>query len=227
MAKQNNSFIKALIIWLILYAIPLFLAAGDLSWWNAWAFVGINFISIAFINLVIYKNNPDLSRERASARQATKKWDKILVGLLVGLMPLVTNIIAGLDRRFAWTGIISREESIVGLLVFAASTGLVVWSMWVNKFFSSHYHIQSERGHVVIKSGPYALVRHPGYLGMLLGTLSLPILLESIPALWLGMVSSVLIFFRTSLEDRALQKDLPGYREYIQETRYRLVPFIW
>ena len=99
--------------------------------------------------------------------------------------------------------------------------------MKANRFFSSHFSIQSDRGHTVASQGPYAIVRHPGYLGMVAGSVALPALLGSVPALGVGVLSACLGVLRTAFEDRALQAELPGYREYARQVRYRLLPRVW
>jgi len=105
--------------------------------------------------------------------------------------------------------------------------GLTSWAMIANAYFSTAVRIQSERGHTVCSRGPYRFVRHPGYVGFILQSLSAPFLLGSIWALIPGILAAVLMVIRTALEDRTLQAELPGYPEYVQNVRYRLVPGIW
>src|SRR5689334_20340471 len=116
----SKSAVKAILIWIILFALPLFIAAGTANWWNAWAYLVINLGSISFLYGVIYKNTPGLAHERATARANTKIWDKVLVPLLVALLPLISIIVAGLDRRFRSTGSITTSESLVALVVYIA-----------------------------------------------------------------------------------------------------------
>ena len=214
-------------IWLFLYAVPLFLAAGTAVWWNAIAYVVVNLVSIAFINAVVYKDSADLAQERASARAGAKTWDKVLVPFVVAVLPLASNILAGLDKRFSWTTTVTVFESLLAFGVFLVASGLIAWSMRSNLFFSSHVRIQTERGHSVVSSGPYAFVRHPGYVGMILGSLAGPVLLGSVISLWVGITNGCLIILRTWLEDRTLQAELPGYGAYAAKVRYRLIPLIW
>jgi protein-S-isoprenylcysteine O-methyltransferase Ste14 len=111
--------------------------------------------------------------------------------------------------------------------VLAVGYGLAAWAMDANAYFSTVVRIQSERGHTVCRSGPYRFVRHPGYVGYTLQALGMPFLLGSLWALLPALVMAVAMVIRTVLEDRTLQAELPGYREYAQEVRYRLVPGIW
>jgi protein-S-isoprenylcysteine O-methyltransferase Ste14 len=113
------------------------------------------------------------------------------------------------------------------MLIVIAGYGLVVWATGVNAFFSQVVRIQSERGHAVISSGPYRYVRHPAYVGMSLVVLGAPIMLGSWWALIPGVISALLVIVRTKLEDQTLRAELPGYAEYAQRVRYRLIPGLW
>jgi protein-S-isoprenylcysteine O-methyltransferase Ste14 len=149
------------------------------------------------------------------------------VPLTVAVFPLACNILAGLDKRFGWTASITDAEAFAGVAMFIAANVLISWPMMSNPFFSSHFRVQTERGHEVAAGGPYALVRHPGYAGMILGNIAVPVLLGSAAALPAGIANACLVMLRTSLEDRALQTELPGYADYAGKVRYRLVPFLW
>jgi len=99
--------------------------------------------------------------------------------------------------------------------------------MIANAYFSTAVRIQSDRGQTVCRRGPYRFVRHPAYLGFTLQSVSTPVLLGSLCALIPGMAAAALMIISTSLEDRMLQVELPGYRDFVQEVRHRLVPGIW
>jgi protein-S-isoprenylcysteine O-methyltransferase Ste14 len=111
--------------------------------------------------------------------------------------------------------------------VFALALILGIWAMLVNSFFDSHVRIQTERGHHVVTTGPYAIVRHPGYVSGIMLILSLPLMLESWWALIPACVGAASFVVRTALEDLTLQAELDGYAEFTQQTRYRLLPGIW
>jgi protein-S-isoprenylcysteine O-methyltransferase Ste14 len=228
-ARQSSggAALKAVAIWILLYAVPLFWAAGAVLWWNAWAYLIATLISIIFVTTVVYRQFPDLAQERATARSNTKPWDKIVVPLVALVLPLASNIVAGLDKRFDWTTSIANREALIALMLLVAANGLIAWSMLSNRFFSSHFHTQTERGHGVVSGGPYAVVRHPGYAGMALGNLAVPVLLGSLVALWVGVANACLTVLRTALEDESLQAELPGYRDYARKVRFRLIPYIW
>lgn len=208
-------------------ALCLFGAAGTIRWWNAWVFIVANTVTAAALTHTVFKAAPDLVRERATARQQAKAWDKVLVPLIVAVFPLASLLLAGLDRRYGWTHAITAAESVMAIGILLAANGLVFWAMKSNRFFSSHVRIQTDRGHMAVDRGPYAWVRHPGYVGMMLHGLAAPVLLGSEAALWAGVATAGLLVLRTALEDRTLQAELPGYREYTERVRYRLVPWVW
>jgi protein-S-isoprenylcysteine O-methyltransferase Ste14 len=157
----------------------------------------------------------------------TRKWDKIVSGLYALAMYFALPLVAGLDVRFGWARDISVAWHVAGAVVFAVGLELSAWAMIANAYFSTAVRIQSDRGHTVCSTGPYRFVRHPGYVGFILQSISVPFLLGSLWALIPGITATVLMIIRTSLEDRTLQAELPGYQDYVQKVRYRLVPGIW
>jgi protein-S-isoprenylcysteine O-methyltransferase Ste14 len=205
----------------------LFWAAGTVSWWNGWAYLAVNVLSASSVVLVVFRKHPGLARERRTAANLAKPWDRVLVPLLTGLFPLLTLILAGLDRRFGWTRSLSDAASLAALAVMLGSSALIFRAMLANPFFSSYVRIQGERGHAVASGGPYAWVRHPGYVGMILYGLAMPVQLGSLVALWVGVATLLGAVVRTHLEDRTLLAELRGYKGYARKVRYRLVPFVW
>ena len=116
---------------------------------------------------------------------------------------------------------------VVALVLFALAWIVLVWAMYVNRFFSSIPRIQSERGHTVISSGPYRFVRHPGYTAGLLAAITSGIALGSWISTFIAPIALALLVWRTMVEDRMLQRDLPGYADYAARVQYRLVPGVW
>jgi protein-S-isoprenylcysteine O-methyltransferase Ste14 len=204
----------------------LLVSAGRLSFWQAWEYAAIS----TFMNLctrLILRNAPDVAAERAKPGRGAKGWDKALLSLGF-LLTVVTLVVAGLDSgRFHWLPQVSWGWSIAGIALTATGSFIFLLAMKENRFFSAVVRIQTERGHTVCKTGPYSVIRHPGYVGMIIGTIGLPFLFTSawsgIPAL----LSSVLLVVRASLEDAALEKELLGYCDYQRTTRFRLVPGVW
>jgi protein-S-isoprenylcysteine O-methyltransferase Ste14 len=178
---------------------------------------------------LILRINPDMARERAEAGQKgdVKAWDKILVPLIAIYGPLVSWIIAGLDERLSWTPDLPDYIQIIALGTIFLGTLIGTWAMVVNRFFSSHVRIQADRGHTVISTGPYRVIRHPGYAGGILAWIATPVFFSSY---WVAIPSILVItltIIRTALEDRILQEELQGYREYTERVRFRLLPGIW
>ena len=104
---------------------------------------------------------------------------------------------------------------------------IVYWAMWTNDFFSSRVRIQTDRGQYVVTNGPYRFVRHPGYVGAIIFLPASALLLGSIYALIPVAIDIFLLIIRTYLEDLTLQKELPGYTDYVKKVRFRLIPCIW
>jgi protein-S-isoprenylcysteine O-methyltransferase Ste14 len=210
----------------IFMAVLLFLPAGSLAWNNGWIFLLVFFSATIVCVSILRRVNPMIFRARARFQPGTEAWDLRLLSVMLpaalGIMP-----VAALDAgRFGWSSL-PAWAIVGGYAVFLAGFGLGAWAQAVNEFFEPGVRIQSERHQRVIDAGPYALVRHPGYVSGTLvfaGTaLSLGSLWALIPA---GLATMVLVV-RTVLEDRLLQARLPGYQDYAHRVRWRLVPGFW
>ncbi len=213
-------------IGLVLLLAILFLAAGRLNWTWGWVFLGIYLVSISINAAFMLRTSPETVAERGQPGEM-KDWDKVVSGLWSLAQFLVLPLVAGLDVRFGWTQEISVVWHIAGAVLFAVGLGLFGWAMITNAYFSTTVRIQSDRGQTVCRTGPYQFVRHPGYAGAILQSLGIPFLLGSSWALIPGITAAALMIIRTSLEDHMLQAELPGYQDFAQEVRNRLVPGIW
>jgi protein-S-isoprenylcysteine O-methyltransferase Ste14 len=232
-AEKRSSLAAGIVVrvgtiafFIILQAMILLLAAGRLSWTWAWVYLGICLVSVVINGAIMLRTNPETIAERGRP-QATQNWDKVIGGLWALLLYLVLPLVAGLDVRFDWTREFSAAWNLAGAVVLAAGLGLSGWAMIANAYFSTAVRIQSDRGQTVCRGGPYRFVRHPGYVGFILQSLGTSLLLGSLWALIPGCTAAVLMVIRTAFEDRFLQAELPGYREYTQQVRYRLVPGVW
>ena len=136
-------------------------------------------------------------------------------------------IVAGLDHRFGWSPVFSTWLNITGIILIALGYAFAAWALAENRFFSSMMRIQTDRGHVVCDSGPYRIVRHPGYAGNLLAMPGIVLALDSAWTLVPVGIALVVAVIRTALEDRTLQEELPGYQEYTSRVRYRLLPGVY
>jgi len=225
LAAGVSARVRQILIMFIIMGLELFLGSGRLNWTWAWVFLGIGLLSVS-INAVFMRHSPETIAERGKPKEI-KAWDKwIGGGWLIGQYFLVP-ILAALDKRFGWTGELATLWHVLGAVVYALSLGLAGWAMISNAYFSTAVRIQDDRGQQVCTTGPYHYVRHPGYVGFFFQALSVPILLGSLWALLFALPAGVLMIIRTSIEDRMLQEELAGYKEYAREVKYRLLPGVW
>lgn len=153
-------------------------------------------------------------------------WDRPLAPL-VALGSGFIVVVAGFDKLYAWSLDNNLALELVSLLLILAGYAIGTYALMENRFFSGVVRIQNDRGQVVVSSGPYAWVRHPGYAGVLLAYIGMPFFLDSLWAVLPAIFSVIALVIRTALEDRTLQQRLEGYPEYAQHVRYRLLPGIW
>jgi protein-S-isoprenylcysteine O-methyltransferase Ste14 len=204
----------------------LFGSAGDLAWRQGWIYMAILWASTILPLFGPFRLDEGLLEERMSRKPDAKRWDRIFVAL-VGILTLADLLVPGLDHRYHWTRPLPVWAISLGLGLVIVGTAGLIWSMQVNRFFSTVIRIQKDRGHRVVTQGPYQVVRHPGYAAWSLRTLGVPLLLGSF---WAFIPSSLFIatfVVRTTLEDRLLQAELPGYRDYVERVRAKLVPGVW
>lgn len=231
MSQQKTNIprvVVQLIIVVVLAPLLPLIISGEWNWWQGWAYAAVNILSFILSRLILARVHPDLIRERARFMEAkdTKPWDKILAPLLA-LGSILGAAVAGADRLYGWSSAFPPGVSITAVIVMIVGYSFSSWALIVNRFFSGTVRIQTERGHHVVTNGPYRIVRHPGYAGGLLGFVMIPFLLDSLWALIPTFLLIIVVFVRTALEDATLQKELPGYAEYAQRTRYRLIPGVW
>lgn len=215
--------VKQVGIVLVVFAASLFLSAGRLDWTAGWAYLGLYVGMIVATGLVIER---DLIAERARVGEGTKDWDRVLGSLSIFLVTPGALIVAGLDERFGWSQLPAAIRILAASFVILGSA-LSVWAMASNRFFSGTVRIQTDRGHTVVDGGPYGLVRHPGYLAWCVSAPAIPLMLGSLWALIPASLGLCALVLRTSLEDKTLRDELPGYQDYARRVRYRLLPGVW
>ncbi len=209
----------------VIAIIMLFGVAGTVAWWNAWVFIVYLMLIGAYTQRRV-KKSPGLAEERRTASAKAKQWDLKFVRLINLALPVVL-FVAAIDIRFRWLPPVSVSVSIAAFIAMAPAALLTYRAIAVNNFFSSHVRIQAERGHVVVTTGPYRFVRHPGYTGSILFNLLVPVALGSWFASVPGIGTAVLLVCRTVKEDRVLMEELHGYITYSKQVRYRLIPGIF
>ena len=201
-------------------------SAGTFNWPEAWFFLFLYAVAVIGIVRWLKKHSPELLKERMSRRKDAKTWDKIIL-ILYSLLVMMMLAVAGLDAiRYQWTHV-PPVLKVLGFLGFIPAYMLIFWTMTQNRYLSEVVRIQKERGHEVCTTGPYRYVRHPMYVGVIIFVLCLPLALGSFFALILSAAIIFVFLIRTSLEDNTLQKELPGYKEYAEQVRYRLIPGLW
>lgn len=207
----------------------LFACAGTIALPRAWFFIAVSFVSMFGQAVLVAVKNPELLNHRGRWRRKkdAKRWDKPLV-MSYGLLSFyAVPIVIGLDvGPYGWTQL-GWWSTVVGTILFAFGTVVITWAMLVNPHFETIVRIQTDRNHQVTASGPYAVVRHPGYVGASLWALAPPLIVGSLAALLPAALATGVLVYRTSLEDKTLQRELPGYADYAQRTRYRLLPGLW
>jgi len=213
-------------IWIVVYALLLFGAAGRLDWGAGWVYMALYLAFIALNGILLLPNRRELIAERGRVAPNTQRWDLVLAALYTVIGPAIL-VLGGLDQRFGWSAPFAPATPVIAGLVMALGYGIFSWAMASNPFFSTVVRIQTERGHTVFTGGPYRFVRHPGYAGGLILTLGTPFLLGSWPALIPTLALVGILVVRTILEDRTLHRELPGYAEYASRVRYRLLPGVW
>jgi protein-S-isoprenylcysteine O-methyltransferase Ste14 len=215
----------------LLVPLLLLLCGWDVDWWEAWVFSLLIVGAGVGGRIWAERRHPGLLAERERALSANtadvKPWDRVLAPLMAVSLSFVLAIVAGLDHRFGWSPDFPIGLEILGFSMIALGYGFATWALAENRFFSSMVRIQTDRGHAVCDTGPYRFVRHPGYAGNILPLPGIVLALGSVWTLIPAAVALVIVIVRTALEDRTLQEELPGYRDYAGVVRYRLIPGIY
>jgi len=218
-----------LVVVYLLIPLILFICGGDLGWWQAWLYSMLILAAGISGRMWAERRHPGLTDERQNMEkvQSAKAWDKVLAPLMALSVSFPLVIVAGLDHRFGWSPLFPLWLIMLGFLLISLGYAFAAWALIENRFFSSVVRIQVDRGHVVCDSGPYRIVRHPGYAGNMLALPGMVLALSSTWTLIPAAVALIIAVIRTVLEDQTLQDELPGYRDYARRVRYRLIPGIF
>ncbi len=225
---MNNLKTKAfggLLLVLIVMGALLFLAAGTLNYWQAWAFLAVFGASGLVIIVYLMKKDPKLLERRMSAGPtAEQRTSQKIIMPIASLGFVALFVFPAIDHRFGWSSV-PPYAAIAGDVLVALGWMIIFFVFQENTFTSATIEVAADQK--VIATGPYAIVRHPMYSGSLLYLLGMPIALGS----WWGLFV-ILLMMPTGLwrlfdEEKFLNKNLAGYTEYAQKVRYRLVPYLW
>lgn len=226
MTNANKRIIASAIGGPIIMIALVFVSAGTFDYWQGILYIVLT-ISVLVASMLLIRKNMDLASERLKPGKGTKSWDKMYWRLATTFF-FVTIILACLDvGRFYWSPVLPSFVYIIAICLYILGNAFFLWAKTTNRFFSSVVRIQTDRGHTVCQDGPYKYIRHPGYLGGLLYTIVTPLLLGSLLAMIPVTFTIIFMFVRTSLEDKTLETDLEGYKEYKEKVRYRIIPRIW
>ena len=223
--SRSSAVAYAIVLPLSLLAL-VFLPAGSISWWPGWIFITVLILAFGISALVLARVNPIIYRARSRLQPGTKRWDKVLLAIMLPAMVAIVPLAALDAGRFHWSAV---PDWLVGLAYVALLAGIALtgWAQAVNPFFEPGVRIQSERHQRVVNTGPYRFVRHPGYLSALLLFFGMALSLASFWAVIPAAFASAILVLRTSLEDRLLQTELQGYEAYSRRVRWKLIPGVW
>lgn len=227
-AESASTIVRSFTISLgatLVFMMIVLVSAGRFWLWQAWVYGALS-LGLNIGQRVILRADPELAKERAKPGADARASDKVLlgIGLVLTLGMLVT---AGLQFRFGTAPSLSLAWFVAGLVLDAAGALLFLWAMRENSFFSAVVRVQHDRRQSVCTTGPYRFVRHPGNLGMIIGTLGFPLLFQSTWSFIPAGLSIIALSVRTQLEDAYLTRELEGYAEYRKRTRFRIVPGLW
>ena len=220
--KLFISAISKFILGIVLVFLLLYIPAGSLHYFNMWLFMGILFIPMFIVGIILMFKNPTLLKSRLAAKE--KESEQKIVVLLSGLMFLSGFIIAGLNYRYHWIEL-PKVIVIISTIVFIISYILYGEVLRENTYLSRTIEVADNQK--VIDTGFYSIVRHPMYLVTLFMFLSIPLILGSIISFIIFLIYPLIIVKRIKNEEKVLEKELKGYKDYQKKVKYRLIPFIW
>jgi protein-S-isoprenylcysteine O-methyltransferase Ste14 len=215
---------------MVFFALALMLPAGTWKWWEAWVVVGLWGVYGLATMIFLLRHDPALLAERLKfvpINKEQKSWDKALM-LVFFIAGVALYVVPGFDVvRYEWSEPLPLWLRIIAMILHLPCFVLLGWVMRENTYLSQVVKIDQARGHTVVTTGPYALVRHPMYTVVIVLLFVVPVALGSRYALILAVFLTLLLIVRTYFEDNTLHLELEGYPEYAKATRYRLIPGIW
>jgi len=223
---EMRSLIRKIIIrfslFPIIFGLIILISAGTFNYWQAYLYLSILMVPMAFVVVYFLKNDPKFLERRTRAKEKEK--EQLVIQIVFSLIFLSGFILPGLDKRFGWSDVSSVLVIIADAVIFLGY--ILVFSVFRQNSYASRI-VEVEKDQKIITTGLYSIVRHPMYIGVIVMYVPTPLAL----GLYWGLIPMATIplalMFRILNEEKVLRKDLPGYTEYCQKTRYRLIPFIW
>ncbi len=213
-------------IWALLSPVVVVAVAGRTDLPRVWLFATLSLGCLLAGGLIVGGLTPEIINRRGEKRWGTIWWDKLFL-LAYSVLGFLLALTAGFDLRRFNGPTLDPQFAAIGVTLYVAAAGLFIWAMVTNPHFEMIVRIQTDRNHRVVTTGPYRIVRHPGYVAGALLSLSAPLIVGSSLALLPACGIAVLYVARTELEDRMLRRELAGYQAYADRVRYRLLPFAW
>ncbi len=213
---------KKFILGLIAVGLLIFVPAGSINFANGWLFIGLLFIPMLIMGIILFIKDPALLQKRLNAKE--NESEQKLVVLLSGLMFISAFVLAGLNYRFNLTklpSIIVIISSIIFLLAYVMYFGVLRENEYLSRT------IEVDENQKVIDKGLYGIVRHPMYTSTIFMFLSMPLILGCVYSFVILLIYPILIAFRIRNEEKVLEQELDGYREYKKKVNYKIFPFIW
>lgn len=217
--------VRSLLI-IAFFSVFIFLSAGDWRWLGGWLYIGVILASFVIAGLMLIPTQPELLTRRGQAGEGTQGWDRLLAPLMAW-SPLYIGVLSGLVFRSNGSDPAAPWLRAVAITVSLAGSFLLNFAMLHNPFFEATVRIQEDQEHMVAVDGPYRWVRHPGYLGAVIFSLPAPLILGVYWGFAGVAVMVIALLVRTALEDRFLIENLDGYEEFVETTRFRLLPGVW
>jgi protein-S-isoprenylcysteine O-methyltransferase Ste14 len=222
--------LTAVVVAFIVFGVTLFAVAGTVHWPAAWVYFGLLVLGQVMTTVLLLRYSPHLVDERLrkpSSLGDVPVWDLWLSRLMGALLPLSIYVVAALDFRFGRVLAVGDVWRWLAVSVGALGQVLLAWAMVENRFFAAVVRVQTERSHAIVSTGPYRLIRHPGYAAALMYFVVAPIALHSPCAIIPVALYVLVVGVRTAKEDGFLRERLPGYPAYAQRKRWRLIPGIF
>jgi len=221
-AKLFCQAITKFIIGLVMVGVLIFLPAGSFMYWQGWLLIGILFVPMFIAGLIMMKKSPELLRKRLNVKEEETEQKTVI--MLSGIMFLAAFVVAGLNFRFGWI-VLPEWVSYAGAIIFLAAYALYAEVLRENAYLSRTVEVQQDQK--VIDTGLYGVVRHPMYMSTLLLFLAMPLVLGSIISFVITLAYIPIIAKRIGNEEKVLEDGLPGYAEYKNKVKRKVVPFIW
>lgn len=207
---------------LVMVGVLIFLSAGSFMYWQGWLLIGILFVPMFIAGLMMMKKSPELLRKRLNVKEEETEQKTVI--MLSGIMFLAAFVVAGLNFRFGWI-VLPEWVSYAGAIIFLAAYALYAEVLRENAYLSRTVEVQQDQK--VIDTGLYGVVRHPMYMSTLLLFLAMPLVLGSIISFVITLAYIPIIAKRIGNEEKVLEDGLPGYAEYKNKVKRKVVPFIW